>query len=117
MSNPSLHSKEAKQQHEQKRQFAVDQKFAHTSSEHDETSIPEDNVKKNVELSKGSILYVSLVAVALSLFLAALDVMIVSTIIEEVAKQLGSYSEIGWLFTGYSLPNALLVLILSLIHI
>ena len=113
MSGPSYYGEKEQKQNEQqqKQKFIVSQSPTRSTSEQDATSAPEDNPSESNELPKGFILYASLVALALSLFLAALDIMIVSTIIEEVAKQFGSYSEIGWLFTGYSLPNALLALI------
>ncbi|CAI4062888.1 azole transporter SKDI_07G4750 [Saccharomyces kudriavzevii IFO 1802] len=115
MSDLSFKS-EKEQNQQQKQQFAVSQVSMHTAAEQDAASALENrnakhSARENSALPKGFVLYASLTALALSLFLAALDTMIVSTIIEEVAKQFGSYSEIGWLFTGYSLPNALLALI------
>lgn len=59
----------------------------------------------------GITLYVCVFSLALSLFLAALDIMIVSSIVETVATQFGDYSKTGWIFAGYSLPNAVLSLI------
>ncbi|KAL3233066.1 hypothetical protein RNJ44_04982 [Nakaseomyces bracarensis] len=63
------------------------------------------------EYPSGINLYIPLVSIILCLFLAALDIMIVTTVIEDVARQFSAYSKVGWLFTGYSLPNALLVLV------
>ncbi|QLL30507.1 hypothetical protein HG536_0A03250 [Torulaspora globosa] len=59
----------------------------------------------------GIALYLCVFSLALSLFLAALDIMIVSSIVETVANQFGDYSKTGWIFAGYSLPNAVLSLI------
>lgn len=56
-------------------------------------------------------LYACLGSLTLTTFIMALDVLIVSTIIDEVAKELGDYKKTGWLVTGYSLPNCLLGLI------
>lgn len=56
-------------------------------------------------------LYACLASLTLTMFIMALDVLIVSTIIDEVSKELGDYKKTGWLVTGYSLPNCLLSLI------
>ncbi|KAH7591619.1 Major facilitator superfamily (MFS) profile [Nakaseomyces glabratus] len=77
-------------------------------------SVKEEPVRTNAfgqRFPTGVELWAPLGSLVLCLFLAALDVMIVSTIIEEVSQKFGDYSKVGWLFTGYSLPNALLVLI------
>ncbi|AJS05900.1 Azr1p [Saccharomyces cerevisiae YJM1400] len=112
MSDLSYYGEKAQQQNEkQQKQYVVRRNSTQSTSKQNVSVVLEDNASESNELPKGFILYASLIALALSLFLAALDIMIVSTIIEEVAKQFGSYSEIGWLFTGYSLPNALLALI------
>ena len=63
------------------------------------------------DLPSGIVLYTCAFSLALAIFLAALDIMIVSTIIEDVAKKFGAYSKTGWIFAGYSLPNALLALL------
>ncbi|CAR21386.1 MDR family MFS transporter [Lachancea thermotolerans CBS 6340] len=55
--------------------------------------------------------YVCFASLALSLFLAALDILIVGTIMETVAAKFNGYSMTGWLVTGYNLPNALLSLL------
>ncbi|SCU85721.1 LAFA_0D17348g1_1 [Lachancea sp. 'fantastica'] len=55
--------------------------------------------------------YVCFGSLALSLFLAALDILIVGTIMETVAAKFNGYSLTGWLVTGYNLPNALLSLL------
>lgn len=59
----------------------------------------------------GFTLYACVISLILSIFLAALDIMIVSTIIENVAREFGDYSKTGWIYAGYSLPSALLTLI------
>lgn len=59
----------------------------------------------------GFALYICIFSLALTMFLAALDIMIVTTIVETVANQFGDYSKTGWIFAGYSLPNAVLSLI------
>ncbi|CEP64231.1 MDR family MFS transporter LALA0_S10e05490g [Lachancea lanzarotensis] len=59
----------------------------------------------------GTQFYVCFAALALSLFLAALDILIVGTILETVAARFNGYSLTGWLVTGYNLPNALLSLL------
>lgn len=88
-----------------------------TSSVAKKKHIVEKKIKVQTEneferdLPRGFVLYTCLASLSLSLFLAALDIMIVSTLIEDVSTQFGDYSKIGWIFTGYSLPNALLSLI------
>lgn len=59
----------------------------------------------------GITLFACIFSLALSMFLAALDIMIVSTIVETVANEFGDYSKTGWMFAGYSLPNAVLSLV------
>ncbi|QLQ78072.1 hypothetical protein HG537_0A03190 [Torulaspora globosa] len=73
----------------------------------------EENDQKSLGSGQttGMALYVCVFSLALSLFLAALDIMIVSSIVETVANQFGDYSKTGWIFAGYSLPNAVLSLI------
>ncbi|SCW01535.1 LAFE_0E01816g1_1 [Lachancea fermentati] len=52
-----------------------------------------------------------LVSLALTLFLAALDIVIVITLYDTIGEKFKSYDSIGWLVTGYSLPNALFTLL------
>ncbi|CAI1691561.1 hypothetical protein SEUBUCD646_0M04740 [Saccharomyces eubayanus] len=59
----------------------------------------------------GISLYLCLASLTLVLFITALDILIVGTIIDVVAEQFGNYSKTGWLVTGYSLPNAILSLL------
>ncbi|CDH14658.1 related to Azole resistance protein 1 [Zygosaccharomyces bailii ISA1307] len=63
------------------------------------------------EKPHGFILFACIGSLVLSLFLAALDIMIVVSLVEDVAKKFNGYSKTGWIFAGYSLPNALLALI------
>lgn len=60
---------------------------------------------------KGFTLYACMGSLTLALFLSALDILIVSTIIETVSRDFNEYSKSGWLVTGYSLPTALLSLV------
>ncbi|SCU81611.1 LAMI_0B07008g1_1 [Lachancea mirantina] len=50
-------------------------------------------------------------SLALTLFLAALDIVIVITLYDTIGQKFNDYSSIGWLVTGYSLPNALFTLL------
>ncbi|CEP63425.1 MDR family MFS transporter LALA0_S08e02168g [Lachancea lanzarotensis] len=50
-------------------------------------------------------------SLALTLFLAALDIVIVITLYDVISEKFNAYGEIGWLVTGYSLPNALFTLL------
>ncbi|CAR21787.1 MDR family MFS transporter [Lachancea thermotolerans CBS 6340] len=56
-------------------------------------------------------LFLSLFSLGLSMFVTALDVLIVGTIIDTVCKTFGDYTKSGWIVTGYSLPNALFSLL------
>lgn len=56
-------------------------------------------------------LLLSLFSLGLSMFVTALDVLIVGTIIDTVCKSFGDYTKSGWIVTGYSLPNALFSLL------
>lgn len=60
---------------------------------------------------KGFVLYLCISSLALENFLAALDIMIVTTLIDDVGQQFHAYSKTGWIVAGYSLPNAVLSLI------
>ena len=60
---------------------------------------------------KGAVLYACAFSLALANFLAALDVMIVTTLIDEVGQKFHAYSKTGWVVAGYSLPNAVLSLL------
>lgn len=60
---------------------------------------------------KGFVLYLCTFSLALANFLAALDIMIVTTLIDDVGQQFHAYSKTGWIVAGYSLPNAVLSLI------
>lgn len=66
---------------------------------------------KGGDAKMGLSLYLCLASLTLVLFITALDILIVGTIIDVVAKQFGNYSKTGWLVTGYSLPNAVLSLL------
>ncbi|CAR21366.1 MDR family MFS transporter [Lachancea thermotolerans CBS 6340] len=56
-------------------------------------------------------LFLSLLSLGLSMFVTALDVLIVGTIIDTVCTSFGDYTKSGWIVTGYSLPNALFSLL------
>ncbi|CUS25226.1 LAQU0S39e00144g1_1 [Lachancea quebecensis] len=56
-------------------------------------------------------LFLSLFSLGLSMFVTALDVLIVGTIIDTVCNSFGDYTKSGWIVTGYSLPNALFSLL------
>ncbi|CAL9729584.1 azole resistance protein 1 [Monosporozyma unispora] len=83
------------------------------------TTHKKENVYKDDEefnefgekLPKGLILWSCTFALALANFIAALDIMIVTTIMDEVSKVFNSYSKVGWVIAGYSLPNAVLALL------
>lgn len=79
------------------------------------TADSSDDAKKlshlGAPLPSGFVLYVCVISLILSMFLAALDIMIVTTLIDDVAKKFGAYSKTGWVFAGYSLPNAVLSLL------
>lgn len=50
-------------------------------------------------------------SLCLNLLLVALDIIVVVTLFEVLAKKFNSYNSAGWLVTAYSLPNALLCLV------
>lgn len=83
---------------------------AKTSDIEEDSNIEKLEPPKREDISKG-FLYACLGSLTLVMFLVALDVLVVSTIIDQVAKEFGDYSKTGWLVTGYSLPNSLLSLI------
>ncbi|CAR22222.1 KLTH0C10142p [Lachancea thermotolerans CBS 6340] len=56
-------------------------------------------------------LVLCLTSLALTLFLAALDIVIVITLYETIGEKFKDYARIGWLVTGYALPNALFTLL------
>lgn len=60
---------------------------------------------------KGFTLCACMGSLTLALFLSALDILIVSTIIETVSRDFNEYSKSGWLVTGYGLPTVLLSLV------
>ncbi|SMN17676.1 similar to Saccharomyces cerevisiae YGR224W AZR1 Plasma membrane transporter of the major facilitator superfamily [Maudiozyma saulgeensis] len=60
---------------------------------------------------KGVVLYACTFSLALANFLAALDIMIVTTLIDDVGQKFHAYSKTGWVVAGYSLPNAVLSLV------
>ncbi|CEP63424.1 uncharacterized protein LALA0_S08e02146g [Lachancea lanzarotensis] len=53
----------------------------------------------------------TLFSLTLTLFLAALDIVIVITLYETIGRKYNDYASIGWLVTGYSLPSALFTLL------
>lgn len=65
--------------------------------------------QKNIIANTG--LFLCIGSLTLILFITALDILIVGTIIDVVAEQFGEYSKTGWLVTGYSLPNAIFSLL------
>ncbi|CAI4287639.1 ADQ_G0004880.mRNA.1.CDS.1 [Saccharomyces cerevisiae] len=69
------------------------------------------NARGSNDSPMGLSLYLCLASLTLVLFITALDILIVGTIIDVVAEQFGNYSKTGWLVTGYSLPNGILSLI------
>ncbi|SCV02323.1 LAMI_0G17876g1_1 [Lachancea mirantina] len=74
-------------------------------------NIENEQPEKAIAPLTGVRFYVCFGSLALSLFLAALDILIVGTIMETVAAKFNGYSLTGWLVTGYNLPNALLSLL------
>ncbi|SCU91287.1 LAFA_0F02872g1_1 [Lachancea sp. 'fantastica'] len=62
-------------------------------------------------MSPKLVLGMCLGSLALTLFLAALDIVIVITLYDVISEKFNAYGEIGWLVTGYSLPNALFTLL------
>lgn len=56
-------------------------------------------------------LYANMGSLTLVLFLAALDILIMSASIEVISEQFNDYSKSGWIVSGYSLPEALLTLL------
>ncbi|CUS21686.1 LAQU0S03e08350g1_1 [Lachancea quebecensis] len=60
---------------------------------------------------KHMVLALCLVALALTLFLAALDIVIVITLYDTISEKFKDYGSIGWLVTGYSLSSALFTLL------
>ncbi|KAH3901485.1 basic amino acid transporter SCDLUD_002981 [Saccharomycodes ludwigii] len=56
-------------------------------------------------------LFTVVASLCLILFLAALDIIIVSTCIEQVSRQFNDYSKSGWMVTGYSLPSSVFSLL------
>lgn len=66
---------------------------------------------KNTKKTEDSKLAACFVSLMLTLFITALDVLIIGTIIDSVAAEFGDYTKTGWLVTGYSLPNAALSLL------
>ncbi|SCU79317.1 LANO_0A05820g1_1 [Lachancea nothofagi CBS 11611] len=56
-------------------------------------------------------LVLTLFSLSLTLFLAALDIVIVITLYETIGQKFGEYASIGWLVSGYALPNALFTLL------
>ncbi|SCU91283.1 LAFA_0F02850g1_1 [Lachancea sp. 'fantastica'] len=53
----------------------------------------------------------TLFSLALTLFLAALDIVIVITLYETIGRKYNDYASIGWLVSGYALPSALFTLL------
>lgn len=85
MSDLSYYGEKAQQQNEkQQKQYVVRRNSTQSTSKQNVSVVLEDNASESNELPKGFILYASLIALALSLFLAALDIMIVSTIIDQL---------------------------------
>lgn len=72
-----------------------------------DSKVQDKNTKKPKDLK----LVACLASLTLTLFITALDVLIVGTIIDSVAAEFGDYAKTGWLVTGYSLPNAVLSLL------
>ncbi|SCU80781.1 LADA_0B09494g1_1 [Lachancea dasiensis] len=56
-------------------------------------------------------LVLTLFSLALTLFLAALDIVIVITLYETIGQKFGDFASIGWLVSGYALPSALFTLL------
>ncbi|SCU80779.1 LADA_0B09472g1_1 [Lachancea dasiensis] len=57
------------------------------------------------------VLGLCLASLSLTLFLAALDIVIVITLYDTISEKFHAYGSIGWLVTGYSLANALFTLL------
>lgn len=60
---------------------------------------------------KGQQLWLCLVSLACSLFLASLDINIVGTIIEPVASKFNAYGLSAWMTSGYNFPQVVLCLL------
>ncbi|SCW01536.1 LAFE_0E01838g1_1 [Lachancea fermentati] len=56
-------------------------------------------------------LILCMASLALTLFLAALDIIIVVTLYDTIGRKFNDYADIGWLVTGYSLSSALFTLL------
>ncbi|CEP60787.1 uncharacterized protein LALA0_S01e18954g [Lachancea lanzarotensis] len=89
------------------KEVSVEKKESKASDGKIENKLPE----KAIAPLTGIEFYVCFGSLALSLFLAALDILIVGTIMETVAAKFNGYSLTGWLVSGYNLPNALLSLL------
>lgn len=56
-------------------------------------------------------LFLCLVSLALTLFLAALDIVICVTLYDTIGVKFNDFANVGWLVTGYSLANAIAMLL------
>ncbi|KAM3164595.1 SGE1-like protein [Lachancea thermotolerans] len=61
--------------------------------------------------AKHALLALCLLSLVLTLFLAALDIVIVVTLYETIGEKFNDYNDVGWLVTGYSLSSALFTLL------
>lgn len=68
-------------------------------------------ISRSLHTMAGIKLYATIGSLTLVLFLAALDVLIISASIEVIAEQFKDYSKSGWIVSGYSLTEALLTLL------
>lgn len=67
-----------------------------------------DGTRAEDQYLRGWKLAITLVSMVFSLFIAALDQTIVSTILTDISKQFGNFEKIGWLTSGFLLPMACL---------
>ncbi|CEP65047.1 MDR family MFS transporter LALA0_S19e00122g [Lachancea lanzarotensis] len=82
------------------------------SNDSGDRSVKQDTCTGREEPNRIKIkLFLSLFSLGLSMFVTALDVLIVGTIIDTVCQSFGDYTKSGWIVTGYSLPNALFSLL------
>ncbi|CEP67304.1 MDR family MFS transporter LALA0_S22e00166g [Lachancea lanzarotensis] len=58
-----------------------------------------------------SVLVFCIASLCLALFLGALDIVICITLYDTIGEKFKDYSNVGWIMTGYNLPNALFMLL------
>ncbi|SCU92295.1 LANO_0E00276g1_1 [Lachancea nothofagi CBS 11611] len=58
-----------------------------------------------------AILIFCIASLCMALFLGALDIVICITLYDTIGEKFKDYSNVGWIMTGYNLPNALFMLL------